>query len=698
MYGSIWGDFLALGLFLLFQFCGLWVAGLLLDREARGLRLLLGSVCGSVMLQWFPVPFAFLLGFTTAAHFWGAGLAVACAALCLWAGKRKRSLAVPAESALPSARPALFLLVPALMTVFFGFLVLHSFRLAEGKIFSSQATFGDMSMHMSFITSLARQGDFPPDYSLMPGTRLSYPFLSDSISSSLYLCGSSLRMAYAVPMVFAGAQVFFGFYLFAERLLKSRGKAALAWLFFFLNGGFGFVYLLTGDLSWSDLFQGFYQTPTNLAERNLRWVNVVVDMMLPQRATLFGWAVLFPTLYLLYRAVFEGEKRYFLYVGVLAGLLPMIHTHSFLSLALICGTWLLFALLRELSLKKQAVRTGKILIPVGLAVMSLVYPHLRRLNQPDFLLWIAAAIFGLAAALLICLTVKCARRGKGRELLLTWGLLLGVTCLLALPQLFIWTFRQVGNGDMIRGHFGWILGQGEDGYLWFYLKNIGLVSLLALGGLLTADGDGFARWAPALVIWFLAELVEFQPNDYDNNKLLYVAYGLLCCAGAEFLTALLQRINLQGLRVALGAVCIAVCAFSALLTMGREAVAQYELFGQGALSLCDYVEANLEPDAVVLTDTRHNNEIAALTGRNIVCGSPSYLYFHGLPYGKSEWAAKLMYEASEESRELFYEFGVDYVLVSDFERSAYQLDEGKLSALFPKVFDDGSRALYRVEF
>ena len=66
-------------------------------------------------------------------------------------------------------------------------------------------------MHLSFITSLARQGDFPPDYSLLPGHPLCYPFLGDSVSASLLLCGAPLTFSYALPMWFAMGQVMAAF-------------------------------------------------------------------------------------------------------------------------------------------------------------------------------------------------------------------------------------------------------------------------------------------------------------------------------------------------------------------------------------------------------------------------------------------------------------------------------------------------------
>ena len=105
-----------------------------------------------------------------------------------------------------------------------------------------------MSMHLSFLTSLANQGDFPPDYSLLPGTRLSYPFLSDSISASLYQLGAPLWFAYQLPMWAAGAQVLFGLYAFFSAMTESRAQAALAWVFFAFNGGFGFFYFLGGGV------------------------------------------------------------------------------------------------------------------------------------------------------------------------------------------------------------------------------------------------------------------------------------------------------------------------------------------------------------------------------------------------------------------------------------------------------------------
>ena len=57
--------------------------------------------------------------------------------------------------------------------------------------------------------------------------------------------------------------------------------------------------------------------------------------------------------------------------------------------------------------------------------------------------------------------------------------------------------------------------------------------------------------------------------------------------------------------------------------MGREAVASYQLFSEEAVDLARFAQEELDPKAVVVTDARHNNELAALAGQNLLCGSPS---------------------------------------------------------------------------
>lgn len=699
MSGSFFGGLLALLYFLIFQICGIVLASCFFKQERFYKRMVIGSAAGSVLLMWLPVLCAFLFDFTVLSHILAAVLLLVLTGLAvLWT----RPVLLPTGQSISAfLHREWTLVIPFALWLIYAGLLLHSFRMVDGEIWSSQCTYGDMSMHFGFITSIAEQKTFPPEYSILPGTKLSYPFLSDSISSSLYLLGAPLQLAYFLPMLFAGGQVFFGAWLFFTGWLKDRAKSIFAMILFFLNGGFGFAYFLSDFAddygNFTRIFTAFYETPTNLVDENIRWVNVIVDMMVPQRATLFGWAILFPLLYVLYRAVHEQKTAYFLPAAVLAGGVVMIHTHSFLALGLICGVWLLFSLLKTAGmLQAYVLRTAKrvaallLLIPVAAGVLAV------RVILRESVLWLilavcAAAVFVLLMLFLLMIAI---RKGGGKALLTTWGVFFGVVMLLALPQLFTWTFTQADADSFVRGWYNW--ANLSDSYLWFYLVNLGIAALFVLPALFTSGRRMFPVAAPAVAIWFLCEFVVFQPNDYDNNKLLYVAYLLLCGVTASYMVDLYRKLKGLPGRQVLAGFCVVLCTLSAVLTIGREAVAEYCLFGRGQRAAAQFVQDNTEPTATILTDQRHNNEIAALTGRNIVCGSTSYVYFHGLNYTERQDDMARMFQSPAKNLHLYEQYGVDYVMVSAYEINNFGANETAIATLFPCVYDQDGIRLYKV--
>ena len=99
--------------------------------------------------------------------------------------------------------------------------------------------------------------------------------------------------------------------------------------------------------------------------------------------------------------------------------------------------------------------------------------------------------------------------------------------------------------------------------------------------------------------------------------------------------------------------------------------------------------------AVVLTGNAHNNPVAALAGRNIVCGSDSYLYFHGVSYFIQERDERLMLEAPGDNLALLDRYGVEYVYVSSLERGDFDVDEAWFADHCDTVFAEGDVYVYR---
>ena len=625
MLGIIW--------FLFWQALGVALSSRLFYERVILVRLWLGSVIGSVLSMWTPVPFSFLWGFTLQSHICAFITGAAIAALLHM--KRVKEPGNRQPLADREDRSLLWLLPPFLALWVF-LLMSHTLHQVDGSLYTGQCTYGDMQMHLGFITSLAEQQTFPPFYSILPGTRISYPFLCDSISASLYLLGTSLRWAYMIPMLAAYLQFSLGFWFFSRELCRRKKGPVLAFFFFFLNGGFGMIYFIR-EYSLHDLFTGFYKTPTNLTEKGMRWVNVVADMLLPQRATLFGWAVLTAALFLLYRAVFRSEKHLWLPSGILGGLLPMIHTHSFFALGLIAACWMAWSAFRD------------------------------RLNTAWFTGWLR---FGLTAVFL------------------------------AAPQLLIWTFRSVGgNASFIRLNFDWVNG-GQENWFWFWLKNVGPLFIIFPASYVFSEKERRAEFSGVWLIFILCELVVFQPNVYDNNKLLYVAYMFVCCLGADALLEFTELWN-SSLRKTFLLLILIICCNAGIFTLIREAVSGiprygYELFSSDEVAASEFILNCTEPDAVFLTDDNHDNTVAVLTGRNIVCGSSSYLYYHGLDYTYQQRMAQLMLTDKDLFESHRSEFGVDYVYMGYHENALAGNICSYLAEQYPKVFSADGISVFDV--
>lgn len=618
----------------LWQFVG-WLLSIRFFHSLSSLeKLTLGSVCGSVLSIWAPIPFSFVFGFTAVSHLFASVLGL-CVMIPLLRSDCKAERLFH-KKAFFEYRSFFLLLLPFLVLCIY-LLITHTLRDVGGALYTGQCTFGDMAMHLGFITSLAEQGRFPPEYSILPGERLCYPFLCDSVSSSLLLLGLPLRAAYILPAVLAFVQVFCGFYLLACAFCRRRAGSILAFLFFFLNGGLGLIYFVR-DYSFHNLFTGFYHTPTNLTDKSIRWVNVIVDMLLPQRATLFGWAALFSILLLLFHAVFHRKETYFLYAGVLGGLLPMIHTHSYLALGLVAVCWLFYTLLRDRF-------------------------TLRWLRG-----WL---LFGLPAVFL------------------------------ALPQLALWTFHSVGgNEQFLRFHFDWVNG-GQENWLWFWFKNVGPLLLLIPFAFFFSDKQQRAAAFPAVFIFVLCEIFVFQPNVYDNNKLFYISYAFFCMLSGDCIVSLSERIRSARLRAVLLSLLLVLTTNAALLTIGREVISglpqhAYRLFSRNAVSAADYIRENTDPGALFLTTSNHNNSVAALSGRNVFCGCPSYLFYHGLDYRDRLALAEELLTSEESFERLHSMLGIDYVYLGDYERGIPGCCVEYFELNYPVFFQDGNVKIFFV--
>ena len=638
----------------LFLAGGVMISRLLLPRVRPVKRVYIGLSLGVLLMMWLPVLWAYAFRFDVLSH----GLAAATLlGLCgaAYAARDRRAAIGFDEKELRSLRLLMAMVVP--LALLGGYLeYTHSIRLApDGSLHVGQSTYGDLSLHLAVTTSIVG-AKFPLHNSLMLGATMAYPYLSDSIASTMVLFGMRLNNAMAFTGAVMMTLVFSGYALLCMQLCRRRGAAVLAYFLLFLNGGLGFLYTIDATVDgysvttmWDnlrDVMNGFYLTPTNQPDPyNLRWVNVICDMLVPQRGILGGWTMLMPALNLLIPPLCQKQKhgwRMLMLLGLFAGGLPLIHTHSYLALVLFS-----------------------------------------------------------AGACAYCVITSEGSRWKAFA---PWLVFAAIAAALSLPQLIAFTFVQAtGSDHFLRFQFNWCNNRGGNGlvdsYFWFYIKNIGLPYLLILLALCRRRKKGeplpnalrqnHLIASGAFFIYLLAEFILFQPNEYDNNKLFYVWFLLCLPMAADYAMDVFERLRGIGGRRLIAAGFLVTCFLSAGLTVARECVSNYHAYSAQDVAAAEYVKENTPQHAVFLTGNQHLNPVASLAGRTVLCSSDIYLYYHGFNTYERRVEIAAFYENPAEHLELLRKYQVEYIYVSAYERadSQYDLNEDALEELFPLVFE-----------
>ena len=95
-----------------------------------------------------------------------------------------------------------------------------------------------------------------------------------------------------------------------------------------------------------------------------------------------------------------------------------------------------------------------------------------------------------------------------------------------------------------------------------------------------------------------------------------------------------------------------------------------------------------------LTGQQHINPVCSLAGRQIVCGSDLYVFFHGLDYGKQSEDCKRFYENPRENADVLADYDVRYIYVSDYERAEFDVDLDALDEAYALVYENDDVRIY----
>jgi hypothetical protein len=232
----------------------------------------------------------------------------------------------------------------------------------DGVYTSYVDNYADLTFHLGVITGFTLGGNFPPEHPELAGTRLAYPFVADFVAAMLVTCDLDLRTAMFLENMVLTTALLGLLHHWALGLTRDRLAALLTPLLVLLNGGLGFGMLLAEGATAPDgIFGMLSDLPHDYSSHGelYRWGNALVYWLVPMRSMLLGIPLFLVVTLLWWRAMGNDapedparERRSMAAAGVVTGLLPLVHAHTFLTLLAMAAclalvyrrfrSWLLF--------------------------------------------------------------------------------------------------------------------------------------------------------------------------------------------------------------------------------------------------------------------------------------------------------------------------------------------------------------------
>jgi len=245
----------------------------------------------------------------------------------------------------------IFLLIFILVYSYILFNVLSSDKNNDLFAFYPIA-WGDNAFHISLIQYFKNNNNFNLNHPLINGYKLSYHFMIDFISAVFYRLNNNLLFSFRLPMFLFSLISVLLLFRFSSNILKSKNWALISIILIFLGSGMGFLLFFNeskeiiqsqGIASFFDFLMSSEQTYTQIENlngsvlNNIQWIVPLISFFTHQRSFSLGFCLFLIILLSIY---YYGKDYNFWRFGLIAGLLPFSHVHTFFSLFIIMSVLL----------------------------------------------------------------------------------------------------------------------------------------------------------------------------------------------------------------------------------------------------------------------------------------------------------------------------------------------------------------------
>ncbi|HJQ97804.1 MAG TPA: hypothetical protein VJ826_05775, partial [Candidatus Polarisedimenticolaceae bacterium] len=268
-----------------------------------------------------------------------------------------------------------------------------------------------------------------------------------------------------------------------------------------------------------------------------------------------------------------------------------------------------------------------------------------------------------------------------------WLGFFGTWVLLGAPQILLQQAGSAGAASAIRWHPGWVAP--PDPWIFFWLKNLGAFAPLLFVALFVRSGlpDASRRLLLAFQPLFLvANLVVFQPWDWDNTKILMWWYLASCFLVAALLARLWDVGPPAAMRPAIATVVLTMTMSGVLENVDQARGNQrHLLLTTEELDVARLVREITPPHAIFAVGLQHNHPVPVLSGRRVLMGYGGWLWSQGIDTKAREADVRSIYALGPDAAALIERHHVSYVVVGPDERKRFGADPESWRGRYPSI-------------
>ncbi|MBW2495502.1 MAG: hypothetical protein JRE43_12175, partial [Deltaproteobacteria bacterium] len=267
--------------------------------------------------------------------------------------------------------------------------------------------------------------------------------------------------------------------------------------------------------------------------------------------------------------------------------------------------------------------------------------------------------------------------------------------------LFALFYAGSGAGGFIEWYPGWLThpDQRRDISLWLFLwLNWGTFLPLAAVSLIRFRYYRDPLVIGGVVLFVLCFLFRFQPNVWDNTKLLTWSHLLLCVPVARYLAHLWSKPAPISRCVAAALLIFTTASGSLeLLRMTRTEAVAHRMWSRDEIALAEAFREISEPTSLVLCSDYHHHWVPGLSGRQVLLGYRGWLASYGLDYGPVERDIRSMLGGDPDAEALMAQYGVDFAVIGNFERRDFNANESYFDQRHELILDQANYKVYSIQ-